>query len=210
MAARHENITRLYLESISKGLNAIHVPSDPVIVGAVERAIQLSSVKSFVLATVEARNLREELGLCRQIEADAIILHGSCTDSAGKDVARILETIKERFKDVPTGVATHSPGTVIPQILQVKEVDLILAPLNLRGDFMDPDAHTTLRAIAESRRMGKKLLAMKSLAAGSLTPDEAFRYLVDKADGVAVGITSVEELDSVLDAGLRYFSARGC
>ncbi|MEM2122565.1 MAG: hypothetical protein QXE79_02900, partial [Candidatus Bathyarchaeia archaeon] len=74
------NITRLYSKSISDGLNAIHVLSDPVIVRAVGDAVDSSGVRSFIIATVNARNLNEELTLCEMIKADSIIVHGSYTD----------------------------------------------------------------------------------------------------------------------------------
>jgi len=66
------NITQLYQESILRGLNAIHVPSDPVIIHAIAEAIRSTFIDNFVLATVEVRNLQEELNLCELIKAQSI------------------------------------------------------------------------------------------------------------------------------------------
>jgi len=200
-----QNITWLYRQSISRGLNAIHVPSDPTIVEAIVEATDATGVGSFVLATVEAHNLDQELGLCRTIGADSIITHGSFTDSSPESLREVLNRIKMQFRGITTGIATHTPGLVLPKVLELKEAEIILAPINLTGDFMEPSVESTLEAIAESRRRGKKVIAMKSLAAGSLTPDEAFKYVADKVDGVAVGITSPKELDEVLAAASKYF-----
>ncbi len=200
-----QNITRLYGRAISQGLNSIHVPSDPVIVEAIIRAVEQSGVESFVLATVEAENLQQQLRLCERVGADSIITHGSYTDSVVEGLGEVLRKIKERFNGLPTGIATHSPGDVVPRVLGLREVDIILAPINLKGDFMEPDVESTLDAIAESRKRGKRVIAMKSLAAGLLTPMEAFNYLADKVDGVAVGITSIQELDEVFEAASRNF-----
>jgi hypothetical protein len=201
-----QKITALYNSSISNGLNAIHIPSDPVIVEAIINSIQSSGVNSFVLATVEAKNLPEELGLCERVKADSVITHGSCTDRSGEFVGEILGQIKKLFNNVTTGIATHSPGGVIPRVLELETVDIILTPINLKGHFMDPDEQSTLDAIASARSVGKKIIAMKSLAAGLLDPATAFEYIADKVDAVAVGITTTCELNEVLRAGKRFFS----
>lgn len=195
------NITRLYLDSISRGLNAIHVLSDPVIVRAVRDAVYSSGVGSFILATINARNLEEELSLCEMVEADSIIVHGSYTDLMSEKLGCILKEVKRRFGDIPTGIATHLPGKTLPKILNlnINEVEVIMAPINPRGEFMEPDMNSTLEAISNSRRRGKKVIAMKPLAAGELKPREALRFLSDKVDGVAVGITSLEELDELIN-----------
>lgn len=201
-----QKITALYYSSISNGLNAIHVPSDPVIVEAIFDSIQSSGVNSFVLATVEAKNLPEELGLCEKVRADSVITHGSCTDRSVGMLAEILGQIKKRFNNAPTGIATHSPGSIIPRVLGLEMVDIILSPINLKGHFMEPDEQSTLKAIARARSTGKKVIAMKSLAAGLLNPTIAFEYIADKIDGVAVGITTTSELHEVIRAGKKYFS----
>jgi hypothetical protein len=199
------NITQLYQESISRGLNAIHVPSDQVIMDAIAEAIRSTFVDNFVLATVEGRNLQKELNLCEWIKAQSIIIHGSFTDSMLGSLTDVLKIIKKRFNNIPTGIATHSPGNVIPKVLGINEIDIILTPVNLIGEFMLPNADSTLKAIAEARENGKKIIAMKALAAGMLKPMKAFDYIVDKVDGVAVGITTLQELDELLNTAGKYF-----
>lgn len=73
---------------------------------------------------------------------------------------------------------------------------------------MLPNADPTLNAIIEARETGKKIIAMKALAAGMLRPMKAFDYLVDKVDGIVVGITSTQELYELLNAGLKYFDKK--
>jgi len=90
----------------------------------------------------------------------------------------------------------------------MKEIDFILTPINSTGEFMLPSVNSTLNAITEARETGKKIIAMKSLAAGKLNPKKAFEYLVDKVDGVVVGITSPQELYELLNAGLKFFGKK--
>ncbi|MEM2996836.1 MAG: hypothetical protein QXK52_04940, partial [Candidatus Bathyarchaeia archaeon] len=167
----------------------------------VRDAVYSSGVGSFILATINARNLEEELSLCEMVEADSIIVHGSYTDLMSEKLGCILKEVKRRFGDIPTGIATHLPGKTLPKILNlnINEVEVIMAPINPRGEFMEPDMNSTLEAISNSRRRGKKVIAMKPLAAGELKPREALRFLSDKVDGVAVGITSLEELDELIN-----------
>ncbi|MEM2123444.1 MAG: hypothetical protein QXE79_07405, partial [Candidatus Bathyarchaeia archaeon] len=110
----------------------------------------------------------------------------------------VLNDIRRKFKNIPIGIATHLPGKVIPDILNLREIEIIMAPINVRGEFMEPDMESTLKAISESRRRGKKVIAMKPLAAGKLKPKEALKFISDKVDGVAVGITSPEELEELI------------
>lgn len=202
------NITQLYQESILRGLNAIHVPNDKVIIHAIAEAKRSTSVDNFVLATVEGRNLHEELNLCEWIEAQSVIIHGSFTDDMLGNLTDVLRIIKKRFNNIPTGIATHSPGNIIPKVLGINEVNIILTPINSIGKFMLPNTDSTLTAIAEARETGKKIIAMKVLAAGMLRPMKAFDYIVDKVDGVIVGITSTQELYELLNAGLKYFGKK--
>ena len=202
------NITQLYQESILRGLNAIHVPSDPVIIHAIAEAIRSTFIDNHILATVEVRNLQEELNLCEWIGAQSIIIHGSFTDDVFGSLTDILSIIKKRFNDIPTGIATHSPGNIICKVLEMKERGFILAPINSNGEFMLPSVNSTLNAIIEARETGKKIIAMKALAAGMLRPMKAFEYLADKVDGVVVGITSPQELYELLNAGLKYFGKK--
>ncbi|WP_455367944.1 hypothetical protein [[Eubacterium] cellulosolvens] len=199
------NMTTLYCDAINKGLNAIHVPSDPIIIGAIIEAINNSGIDNFVLATIEGRDLSRELDLCKRIEAESIIVHGSFTDRSVDNLKDILRRIKNYSKDIPTGIATHSPGNVIPKILQYEEVDIILAPINIRGSFMEPTVQSTLKSIAKARAKGRRVIAMKALGAGLIEPEDAFHYISRKVDGVAVGITSSTELNRVLSVAQKYF-----
>lgn len=200
-----KNMASLYYNAINKGLNAIHIPSDPIIIGSIIEAINNSGIDNFVLATIEGYNLSKELDLCERIKANSIIVHGSFTDRSADSLKDIFRRIKNYSKDIPTGVATHSPGDVIPKILRYEEVDIILAPINIRGSFMEPTVQSTLKAIEKARAKGRRVIAMKALAAGHIKPQDAFRYISEKVDGVAVGITSPIELDQVLTAAQKYF-----
>ncbi len=70
---------------------------------------------------------------------------------------------------------------------------------------MLPQMSSSLKAISNARRRGKKIIAMKTLAAGLLTPCKAFDFIRNKVDGSAVGITSEKELDEVIMCGSQYF-----
>ncbi len=71
---------------------------------------------------------------------------------------------------------------------------------------MDPSPESTLKAVREARSNGIIVYAMKPLAAGRLSPMEAFNYLKDKVDGLVVGVTSSRELKQVIKAAETFYA----
>jgi len=66
----------------------------------------------------------------------------------------------------------------IPRVEEMEEVDLILCPLNKAGRFMEPSVESTLQAIDGS---SKRIIAIKPLAAGRLSPQEGLEYVSHRA-----------------------------
>jgi len=66
---------------------------------------------------------------------------------------------------------------------------------------------TVEEAVKILRRLGKFVTVKKALAAGSVSPSEAFRFLsqLGCVDSVAVGLASVEEVRETVPKALKYF-----
>jgi hypothetical protein len=60
-------------------------------------------------------------------------------------------------------------------------------------------------SIENARKKGIKVIGMKTLAAGKIHPKNAFEYVSDKVDGVAVGIASSKEMEETLKLAEKYF-----
>jgi predicted aldo/keto reductase-like oxidoreductase len=197
------NITRLYMESIEKGLNAIHTPCDHILVKAIWEADNATGSSSFIMATLEPRDIQKQLGLYSN-NAETVLLHGSFTDAYLEEIDETLSFVKGYCRGALTGIATHNPGAVIPKIIDKPDIEVILAPVNGLGLFMEPSPESTLKAVMEARAKGIVVFAMKPLAAGRLNPKEAFSYLKDKVDGLVVGVTTSQELTQVIKASENF------
>ncbi|MDP2767570.1 MAG: hypothetical protein Q8O41_09005, partial [Candidatus Methanoperedens sp.] len=107
----------------------------------------------------------------------------------------------DMIKDIGAkpAASTHSPGTTIP-LLDNLGFEAYLAPVNPIGYGMEPDVESTLRALERTK---KKVLAIKPLAAGKLSPDRSvFEFIYKYADSIAVGITSENEMVETYSAAL--------
>jgi hypothetical protein len=63
---------------------------------------------------------------------------------------------------------------------------------------MEPDVESTVKALERTR---KAVIAIKSLAAGKLSPERSvFEYIYRYADSIAVGITSEKEMEETYSA----------
>ena len=95
--------------------------------------------------------------------------------------------------------ATHSQVPRFP-LLDEKGFEAYLAPVNTAGYGMEPDVENTLKAIERTR---KKVIAIKPLAAGKLSPEKSvFEYIYGYTDSIAVGIISEKEMQETYSAAL--------
>lgn len=153
------------------------------------------------IGSVGLENLEEEIELMRSINSKCILIHAVLSDRNLEGVKGKLRELKE--EGIITGIVTHEPGRVIPEAESIEDVNLILAPANKLGRFMEPTFESSVRAIENS---SKKIIAIKPLAAGKLKPSDAFEFLSNLVDGVAVGIASKEEARETFGAARKFFS----
>ena len=199
---RPQNITKLLIDSIKEGCNAVQVICYPPVIEAVENAVRDTKTEMFILGSAGVGSIYEEIDALRILGAKCIVCHGSYTD---RDTDGDLEKLSKASPNLTIGIATHMPGITIEKAAMMDKVQVILAPVNKSGNFMRPSAERTMRAIKLARGRGKKIIAMKPLAAGTLAPEKAFAFLKDKVDGVAVGVASKGEISETLKAGRKYF-----
>jgi len=200
-----KNISKLLIEAIKKGCNAIQAIICPPIVSAIIEASFVSKVELFVCATIELKDLSYELEAIKKLNAKCILIHGSISDKKINELKNSFEKIKNFNPKAIIGVATHNPGKTINEFIRIPEIKVILSPINSIGDFMNPSAETTLTSIKNAREKGIKVIGMKTLAAGKIHPKNAFEYISDKVDGVAIGVASSKELSETLKFASIYF-----
>jgi len=195
-----ENITGVVTHAIELGVNAIQVIGYPQVVEAVQEAGKRTATDLFLICTVGLGSIEREIEVMLEADAQGVIIHGSLADRDMAFARPYLSSLKER--GLVTGIATHRPGMTIPRVEEMEEVEIILCPLNKVGRFMEPSVESTLQAIEGS---SKKIVAIKPLAAGSLSPEEGLSYISDKVAGFAVGIASKEEAEETFAAAQQFF-----
>jgi len=200
-----KNIAKIIIDCVKLGCNAVQAICCPPILTAIQEAARATDTEIFVMGSTGLGEISNEVEIMKRLKAQSIVTHGSYTDRIlNKNPERLKRTLQE-IKDGIVGIASHTPGTIIEKAAAIEEVKLILVPFNKIGVFMDPSFESTVRAAESARRIGKKIIAMKSLAAGRLEPAVAFQFLKDRVDGVAVGLTNMEEIKETLETASSYF-----
>lgn len=102
--------------------------------------------------------------------------------------------LRDKLK-CPIVVGTHHAGLTIP-ILEKSDIAIAgyVTPVNRLGVMMFPTPRLAFEAIRQS---AKRIIAIKPLAGGRISPDEAFRYIYGTvgADACMVGVASIKEVD---------------
>lgn len=194
-----ENILKIIKKSYELGISGVQViPYEPV-VETVRWAIS-DGLKLNIIGTIRPDNIGEDIELFAELEADAMLLHANITDTLDWDIIKEnLRAIKE--KKVLAGMATHRPFHTTEKLLESSIMDLFdvyMFPVNKLGYIMDTDSFGQLQRVKIRemlKKLDKKLIAKKILAAGVLKPEEAFDFLasLDYVDMVTVGIASEAE-----------------
>lgn len=152
------------------------------------KAVQLIGYQPLVTALMKAVS---------PLEPEFVSVHAQFCDGIDAMLSEWIDMIKDT--GAKPAASTHSPCTTIP-LLDNLAFEAYLAPVNPIGYGMEPDVEGTLRALEHTK---KKVLAIKPLAAGNLSPERSvFEFIYKYADSIAVGIISEEEMVETYSAAL--------
>lgn len=200
-----KNILKVMKKSYDLGINGIQlVPYDPV-VQALNWAIDEGCTFNIV-GTVRPDCENEDIELLNELGASSMLLHGAITDKLDLDyLTENLDAIKETGA-VP-GIVTHRPFNTTKNLIDSPILDLFdiyMVPVNKTGYLMDTDVfmqkeRDELRDLI--KKLDKTIIAKKTMAAGILTPNDAFDYLktLDYVDLMTVGIASEAEAEETFE-----------
>lgn len=194
-----ENIVKIIKRSYELGIQGIQLTPFPPVVDAFRKAVD-DGCEMKIIGTVRPNKEKEDINLLSELGADAMLLHADITDTY--DWAAISHYLKIiEMKNSISGLITHKPFETTSKLLNSPIRDLFnlyMVPLNKLGYLMDTNIFMD-KERAEFRNLIKKLdkiiIANKTLAAGILTPNEAFNYIktVDFVDLITIGIASEAE-----------------
>lgn len=196
-----ENILKVIMKSYQLGVRGIQLIPYPPVVDAVNWALDEGCDLS-IIGTARLGEESEDIKLLSGMDADAILLHASITDSCKWDTIRgHLELIKD--ENIIPGLATHQPFHTTTKLLKSPLLDLFdiyMVPVNKLGYLMDTEYFMEKERAEFSdliNRIDKTVIVKKTLAAGILTPEDAFNFLktVNYADMITVGIAYEKEAE---------------
>ncbi|EKF85787.1 hypothetical protein [Methanobacterium formicicum] len=196
-----EAIAQIMARSYQMGVRGIQlIPHPPVV-----EALQIARDQGFpldIIATIRPESENEDITLLSELDASAMLVDPEITDQRDWNlIGEKLDAIKDTGS-VP-GLITQYPFKTTMELLEspvINDFKLYMVPLNRLGYLMDCDTYSSderaqFREII--KKMDKTIIAMHVLAAGIMTPDDAFDYLktTDFVDMVAVGIASQKEAE---------------
>ncbi|MEN6329334.1 MAG: hypothetical protein ABFC91_03490 [Methanobacteriaceae archaeon] len=194
-----ENMLRIIRTSYDSGVRGMQLLPYPPVIQALEMARE-EGMELDVIGTIRPDQEKEDIEVLASLDAKAMLLHAMITDHGDWEfIAENLYQIKDA--QASSGLVTHHPFQTTRNLLEspVKDLfELYMIPLNRLGYLMDCEQN-----LAEERdqlremvlELDKTIIGKKLLAAGIMTPQDAFEYLktLDYVDIVAVGIASEKE-----------------
>jgi hypothetical protein len=200
-----ENITKIIKKSYEIGITGIQLLPYKPVVKALKWAIK-EGCELNIVGTVRPQCENEDIDLLNELEASSMLIHGALTDQLDYDfLAKKLEDINQT--GAISGLVTHRPFNTTKNLIEssiLNLFDIYMVPVNKTGYLMDTDVFMD-KERAELRdlikKIDKKIIAKKTMAAGILTPNDAFDYLktLDYVDLMTVGIASEAEAEETFN-----------
>ncbi|MFQ6074536.1 MAG: hypothetical protein ACE5Z5_00180 [Candidatus Bathyarchaeia archaeon] len=199
-------MVKLFRRSFELGVKAVQLLADRP-VDALIKACDSTGVKPFIIYSTDlwGSKLRKMLDRLSPLDPEVVAVHAEISDilDTGKIMGR-LSIVREYGATL--GLATHRPGVTIPWVEEANvPVEVILAPLNSLGYAMEPDFEGSLEAI---KRCSRRVVAIKPLAAGRLSPEAAFRFVYRYVNSATVGITSETEMMETYKAATTAYQEK--
>lgn len=187
-------VERVVKRSLEIGVKGIHVLPYPWVYEGVKSAVESSGENITIVGTILPNDIEFSLNALSDLNATATLVHGMISDMRDEDRLRLhLEACRE-ISPI-TGVVVHEPMKTLTWLKKKDfDIDLIMAPINKLGIFLD----TTLeRALELYKELGIPIIGKKVLAAGMLKPKEALQFIkgLPFINSVALGVASLKEAE---------------
>jgi hypothetical protein len=194
-----ENILKIIQKSYDMGVKGIQVMPEPPVIEAIKLARDVG-INMDIVGTLMPETEAEDIEQFSDLGAVSVMIHGTITDAANWDVVE-EKLLKIKETGAVSGLVTHSPFKTTSSLLESNILDMFdiySVPVNKLGYLMDCDVYDNgVKADLDNmmEELDKTIMVRNVLAAGVLTPEDAFKYLktVSFADIVALGIASVDE-----------------
>lgn len=186
-----DGMADIFVHFVRQGCRGAHILCYDNILKAVSLAYD---VEPFPIAAslVAKKDIPSQLKALSVFQTVLVFVSPPDTDSLDEGALKIA-TGEIRDAGMIPGLATHQPGIAIPQLEQMDiDCSAYLAPVNKKGKHMVPSMGKTLEAVKNAT---KKVVAMKPLAVGNMSPEEGFPFVLEHTDAFCVGFSSKEQVD---------------
>ena len=159
---------------------------------------------------VANRIIDVELNPFHDLNVKAIFLHNSLVDlSIGYKLTRVFQNfydyVAKKYHVIPAFGTINYP--LLCKELSKTNISeaLVMTSVNKKGFIMNPSRIEVEKAIEDNNHT---ILAMGTLASGSLRPEEAYEYLfsIKKIKHVVVGLSSKKHADETFSILRKYLS----
>ncbi len=160
------------------------------------------------LLAITHRLVDAEMDPFKGLNIKSIFLHNALVDMGlGYDMVKVLKSfhdyVKHHYKVQPGFGTLNYP--MMCRLLERAGIDetLVMCAVNKKGFLMNPSRLATEQAITNSKHT---VLAMATLASGSLKPSEAYDYLFSnkRIKNVVVGLSSQKHADETFGLLHKY------
>lgn len=186
-----DNMADIFTHFVRQGCKSAHVLCYDNIMKAIRMAYEVEKFP-IMASLVSAKSIASQLKALSRLETVLVFVDPLQSDAL--NVSTLQKTIKSiRDAGMVPGLATYIPGSTIPAVEDIGlDIAAYLVPVNKQGKYMQPTKEKTLAAIAST---DKKIVAMKPLAIGKISPREGFPFVLEHCHGFCVGFTSKEQVD---------------
>jgi hypothetical protein len=201
-----ERMSELFDSFCEQGFPGVHVVGYPTII----EAVRLSKVNYPLKTAVSLLpdNWDENLELVANLEPEIVFIHGVMTDNYIHKYAEALLSCFQAIRDHNAfpGLATHNPYQTLVA-LQASSNPLyqesfgLLLPINLTGWGMGGSPKEIINLLQKMDEY--PIMAMKTLAAGRILPEEALKFVfeVPQIRIAAIGMTNKKEVAQIAAIG---------
>jgi hypothetical protein len=209
-----QNAAEVIMESYNQGVRAINLVNDSNLLEAYDIAVS-EGCEMKVIATIGKSDVDylnpnyevakevdwdEDIDLFSQYDCPLMLVDEFITDAYDwRLTSRILNRINET--GALSGLVTAFPSKtsdLLEDNLDMDLFDFYMIPYNSLSYMMDISAFNASQRqefIDKIKKLNKKIIATRILAAGVLKPKEAFTFYenVDFVDAICMGVAKVEE-----------------
>ncbi|MFX0052419.1 MAG: hypothetical protein ACFE8U_14130 [Candidatus Hermodarchaeota archaeon] len=204
-----KRIAELFNHFCEQGFPGVHVIGYPTIIEAAKLTKENNPLK--VTVSLLPKDWEENLTQVAQLEPEVVFIHGAMTDNFlqkhDEKIFSCFQAIRDQTNAFP-GIATHNTFQTLLSSRRsshplFKEDFGLLLPINASGWGMGVSPAKIIDLL--STHGNHPVIAMKTLAAGQLSPENALEFVfkVPQVKAATVGMTTKEEAIEIASIGRK-------